>query len=162
MLPDVFSALVAGHKASASHTACVWLHHSSPPLIHTFLVPVCSYSNSEQTWVHLYHRLTMQLYMNRIFHCVWLLPWWRGVTGRSLAGFWWHIQGDIENCEGWLSPSGHSSGGRALTTKVRGPRFNPGWLSVIHSSLNIFPSLSSCTSQGNKECRSIRHLVPVV
>ena len=26
-----------------------------------------------------------------------------------------HIQSDIKNCEGWLSPSGHSSGGRALT-----------------------------------------------
>ena len=23
--------------------------------------------------------------------------------------------GDIENCEGWLSPGGHSSGGRVLT-----------------------------------------------
>ena len=32
-----------------------------------------------------------------------------------------HIQSDIENCEGWLSSSGHSSGGRALTAKVRGP-----------------------------------------
>ena len=32
-----------------------------------------------------------------------------------------HIQSDIENCEGWLSLSGHSSGGRALTAKVRGP-----------------------------------------
>ena len=29
---------------------------------------------------------------------------------------------------GWLSPGGHSSGGRALTAKVRGPWFNPGWL----------------------------------
>ena len=29
---------------------------------------------------------------------------------------------------GWLSPGGHSSGDRALTAKVRGPRFNPGWL----------------------------------
>ena len=45
--------------------------------------------------------------------------------------------GDIENCEGWLSPGGHSSGGRALTAKVRGPRFNPGWLPVFHSSLKI-------------------------
>ena len=26
-------------------------------------------------------------------------------------------------------------------TKVRGPRFNPGWLPVFHSSLNIFLSL---------------------
>ncbi len=33
---------------------------------------------------------------------------------------------------------------RALTAKVRGPRFNPGWLPVFHSSLKIFPSLSSC------------------
>ena len=38
---------------------------------------------------------------------------------------------------------GHSSGGRALMTKVRGPQFNPGWLPVFHGSLNIFPSLSS-------------------
>ena len=52
---------------------------------------------------------------------------------------------DIENCEGWLSPSGHSSGGRALMAKVRGPRFNPGWLLVFHSSLKILPSLFSCT-----------------
>ena len=51
----------------------------------------------------------------------------------------------IENCEGWLSPGGHSSGGRALPAKVRGPRFNPGWLPVFHSSLKIFPSLSPCT-----------------
>ena len=43
------------------------------------------------------------------------------------------------------APGGHSSGGRALTTKVRGPRFNPGWLPVFHSFLNIFPSLSPCT-----------------
>ena len=42
---------------------------------------------------------------------------------------------DTENCEGWLSPGGHSSGGRALTAKVRGPRFNPGWLPVFHSSI---------------------------
>ena len=48
-------------------------------------------------------------------------------------------------CEGWLSPNGHSSGGRALTAKVRDPRFNPGWLLVFHGSLIIFPSLSSCT-----------------
>ena len=39
-----------------------------------------------------------------------------------------------------------SSGGRALTASVRGPRFNPGWLPVFHTSLKIFPSLSSCTS----------------
>ena len=48
-----------------------------------------------------------------------------------------------ENCEGWLSPGGHSSGGRALTAKVRGPWFNPGWLPVFLSSLKIFLSLSS-------------------
>ena len=53
------------------------------------------------------------------------------------------IQSDIENCEGWLSPGGHSSGGRALAAKVRGPRFK--WLLVFHGSLKIFPSLSSCT-----------------
>ena len=35
-------------------------------------------------------------------------------------------------------------GGRALTAKVRDPQFNPGWLPVFHSSLKIFPSLSSC------------------
>ena len=45
----------------------------------------------------------------------------------------------IHVVEGWLSPGGHSSGGRALTTKVRGPRFNPGWLLVFHSSLKAFP-----------------------
>ena len=55
------------------------------------------------------------------------------------------LMAHMENCEGWLSPGGHSSGGRALTTKVRGPQFNPGWLPVFHSSLKIFPSLSSCT-----------------
>ena len=64
---------------------------------------------------------------------MWLLPWWRGVTCRSLMRFWWHIQSDIENCEGWLSPGGPSSGGRALTAKVRGPQFNPRWLPVFHS-----------------------------
>ena len=41
-------------------------------------------------------------------------------------------------------PGGHSSGGRALTAKVRGPRLNPGWLPVFHGSLKIFPNLSSC------------------
>ena len=51
------------------------------------------------------------------------------------------IQSDIENCEGWLSPGGHSSDGRALTTKVRGPRFNPGWLLIFHGSVKIFLSL---------------------
>ena len=59
------------------------------------------------------------------------------------------VQGGREEmystCEGWLSPGGHSSGGRALTAKVRDPRFNPGWLLVFHGSLIIFPSLSSCT-----------------
>ena len=49
-------------------------------------------------------------------------------------------------CEGWLSPGGHSSGGRALTAKVRGPQLNPRWLPVFHSSLIISPSLSSCTT----------------
>ena len=47
--------------------------------------------------------------------------------------------GDIENCEGWLSPGGHSSDGRALTAKVRGSWFNPGWLPVFHSSLKNIP-----------------------
>ena len=28
-----------------------------------------------------------------------------------------YIRSDTENCEGWLSPGGHSSGGRALTAK---------------------------------------------
>ena len=32
-----------------------------------------------------------------------------------LMGFLWHIWSDIDNCEGWLSPGAHSSGGRALT-----------------------------------------------
>ena len=38
----------------------------------------------------------------------------------------WHVRSDIEDCEGWLSPGGHSSGGRALTAKVRGPGSIPG------------------------------------
>jgi len=38
------------------------------------------------------------------------------------------------------STGGHSSGGRALTTKVRErPRFNPGWLPVFLSSLKNIP-----------------------
>ena len=41
-------------------------------------------------------------------------------------------------------PVAIAQGGRALTAKVRGPRFNPGWLPVFHSFLKIFPSLSSC------------------
>ena len=32
-----------------------------------------------------------------------------------------YIQSDIENCEGWLSPGGHSSGGRALTVLSQRP-----------------------------------------
>ena len=55
-----------------------------------------------------------------------------------------HVHVHVQ-CEGWLSPGGHSSGGKALTVKVRDPRFNPGWLPVFHSSLKIFLSLSSCT-----------------
>ena len=49
-------------------------------------------------------------------------------------------------------PGGHSSGGRALTAKVRGPQFNPGWLPVFHSFLKIFPSLSSCTCMCHFHC----------
>ena len=45
-----------------------------------------------------------------------------------------------ENCEGWLSPGGHSSGGRALMAKSEA-RVNPRWLPVFHSSLKIFLSL---------------------
>ena len=44
-----------------------------------------------------------------------------------------------------------SSGGGALTAKVRGPWFNPGWLLVFHNSLKIFPSLSSCTLKAGRE-----------
>ena len=33
--------------------------------------------------------------------------------------------------------------------KVRGPWFNPGWLPFFHSSLKIFPSLSSCIFGSN-------------
>ena len=51
------------------------------------------------------------------------------------------IAHSAEDCEGWLSHGGHSSGGRALTAKARGPRFNPGWLPVFLSSLQIFLSL---------------------
>ena len=43
-----------------------------------------------------------------------------------------YMYSDIENCEGWLSPGGHGSGGRVLTAKVRGSRFDPGWLPVFH------------------------------
>ena len=56
-----------------------------------------------------------------------------------------HIQSDIENCEGWLSPGGHSSGGRALTAKVRGPGSILGGCRFFRSSLKIFPSLFTCT-----------------
>ena len=49
-----------------------------------------------------------------------------------------------------LSPGGHSSGGRALTAKVRGPRFNPGWLPVpkpFHHAhtMNEYAIACSCT-----------------
>ena len=121
---------------------CRYIH------VHVYMYTVSFMIHMYHEWEHVHvHAL---LWINRIFHSVWLLPWWRGVTGRSLAGFWRHIQSDIENCdiencEGWLSPSGHSSGGRALTAKVRSPRFNPGWLPVFHSSLKTFPGLSSCT-----------------
>ena len=37
-------------------------------------------------------------------------------------------------CEGWLSPGGHSLGGRALTAQVSGPQFNPRWLPVFHGT----------------------------
>ena len=56
-------------------------------------------------------------------------------------------------------PVAHSSGGTALTAKVRGPRFNPRWLPVFHSSLKIFPSLFimymymyTCTCTGMLYC----------
>ena len=48
-----------------------------------------------------------------------------------------YIKSDIENREDWLLPGGHSSGGRALTAKVRGPWFNPRWLLVFQFSKNI-------------------------
>ena len=34
---------------------------------------------------------------------------------------------DTENCEGWLSLGGCSSGGRALTALSQRPQFNPGF-----------------------------------
>ena len=58
--------------------------------------------------------------------------------------YWNRIIGRIHGIMCTSLPGGHSSGGRALTAKFRGPRFNPGWLLVFHSSLKIFPSLSSC------------------
>ena len=63
---------------------------------------------------------------------------WSCAAGHVLIHTHTHIHVHVhENCEGWLSPGGHSSGGRTLTAKVRGPRFNPRWLPVFHSFLNI-------------------------
>ena len=50
----------------------------------------------------------------------------------------------------------------ALTAKVRGPQFNPGWLPVFHSSLKIFPSLSSCTGTSPLQCVHVQiHVLPI-
>ena len=46
------------------------------------------------------------------------------------------------------SPGGHSSGGRALTAKVRGPRFNPGWLPVpkpFHHAHTMYEYAIACS-----------------
>ena len=57
---------------------------------------------------------------------------WQGCDGTC-------VQSDTENCEGWLSPGGPSSGGRALTAlSQRPPSSIPGG---CHSSLKIFLSL---------------------
>ena len=53
------------------------------------------------------------------------------------AGVGVYMTADIENCEGWLSPGGHSSGGRALTAQVRGPRSIPGGCWFSQFSKNI-------------------------
>ena len=58
--------------------------------------------------------------------------WVPGIINASARLYMRHTQGDTENCEGWLSPGGHGSGGGALTAKVRGPQFDPGWLPVFH------------------------------
>ena len=51
-----------------------------------------------------------------------------------------HTESDIENCEGWLLPGGHSSGSSTDGLSQR-PRFNPRWLPVFHGSLKIFLNL---------------------
>ena len=48
-------------------------------------------------------------------------------------------------CEGWLSPGGHSLGGRALTAQVIGPQFNPGWLPVFHGT-HVHTQTWKCSS----------------
>ena len=35
--------------------------------------------------------------------------------GVHVTGKYMHTQSDVENCEGWLSPGGHSSDSRALS-----------------------------------------------
>ena len=70
--------------------------------------------------------------MSKLVH---MLPSWLQALYECI-----YTRSDIENCEGWLSSGGHSSGGRA---KVRGSWFNPRWLPIFHSSLKIFPNLSS-------------------
>ena len=57
----------------------------------------------------------------------------------------WGVSGEVWRCTG----GGYGSGGRALTTKVRGPRFNPGGCRFF-TVLKIFPSLSSCTAHVKK------------
>ena len=56
-------------------------------------------------------------------------------TSTCIYGFWRHIQSDIENCEGWLSPSGHSSGGRALTAYALSSILGSCWFSQFSKIL---------------------------
>ena len=62
-------------------------------------------------------------------------------AGMTLSSF---TRSDIENCEGRLSPGSHSSGGRVLTAKVRGPPVQSRVAASLSQFSKIFSSLSSC------------------
>ena len=98
--------------------------HAQPSLPELVLLP-------QQDMSHLhtnYHLLShicqnMELYMRKA-RAVAKSKWSHIYTCTCTCTL--YIRSDIENCEAWLSPGGHSSGGhssggRALTAKVRGP-----------------------------------------
>ena len=62
--------------------------------------------------------------------------------------FWKHIWSDTENFKGWLSPGGHSSGGRALTVKSEASGSIPGGCWFLTVLQNIPKSYGHVVSIG--------------
>ena len=75
-----------------------------------------------RTCVHAYSVCMSHMLQDKHRVCLLVERSYRSISSRILTA---HTS-DIENCEGWLSPGGHSSGGRALIAKVKAPGSIPG------------------------------------